>query len=211
MIGVYGGTFDPIHFGHLRPALEVQQDLSLENVHFIPCGDPPHRNKPVADAQQRLAMVRAAIGDQPGFVVDERELHRSGPSYMVDTLLSLSEAFPDRTLCLMVGMDAFVDFDKWHQWQRIVELAHLVVTHRPGWDRDELNDNTTLASYVADCAVTEMQPLREQRAGLVYFIAVTQLDISSTKIRDAVRRREDIRYLVPDAVRAFIRQQHIYA
>ncbi len=207
MIGIFGGTFDPVHFGHLRPALEVQQALGLNQVRFIPAGQPPHRETPYASTPQRLSMLRAAIEDQPGFVVDERELRREGPSYMVDTLASLREEVGQTPLCLILGYDAFLGLPGWHQWNSLIELAHLVITHRPGWNHDELED--ALQSLVKQCE-TGVERLSEQAAGGLLFVPVTQLDISATIIREQIRAGQDIRYLLPDTVYRIIREQKLY-
>ena len=207
MIGIFGGTFDPVHFGHLRPALEVQQALGLNQVRFIPAGQPPHRETPYASTPQRLSMLRAAIEDQPGFVVDERELRREGPSYMVDTLASLREEVGQTPLCLILGYDAFLGLPGWHQWNSLIELAHLVITHRPGWNHDELDD--ALQSLVKQCE-TGVERLSEQAAGGLLFVPVTQLDISATIIREQIRAGQDIRYLLPDTVYRIIREQKLY-
>lgn len=131
-IGIFGGMFDPIHYGHLRTAFELLQSLDLEEVRFIPCGDPPHRADTFADAAFRLHMVRLATMAEPGFTVDDRELRRQGPSYSVDTLASLRGEFPGRSLCLITGMDAFLGLPGWHRWDEILDFAHIVVAHRPG-------------------------------------------------------------------------------
>ncbi len=132
-MGIFGGTFDPIHYAHLRTAFELQQALRLKEIRFLPAGNPPHRDQPMADAQLRLKMVQLATADQPGFVVDDREVRKEGPSYSVETLAELRHEYPDRSLCLIVGMDAFLSLPKWHQWRELLQLAHLVVAHRPGW------------------------------------------------------------------------------
>ena len=207
MIGIFGGTFDPVHFGHLRPALEVQQALGLNQVRFIPAGQPPHREMPFTTTPQRLSMLRAAIEDQPDFVVDERELRREGPSYMVDTLASLRDEVGQTPLCLILGYDAFLGLPGWHQWNSLIELAHLVITHRPGWNHDELED--ALQSLVKQCE-TGVERLSEQAAGGLLFVPVTQLDISATIIREQIRAGQDIRYLLPDTVYRIIREQKLY-
>ena len=132
-IGIFGGTFDPIHYGHLRTAFELLQALRLTEVRFMPAGNPPHRESPVANAEVRLQMVMAATEGQHGFLVDDREIRREGPSYSVDTLATLRAEHPDRSLCLIVGMDAFLGLPKWYQWREILQLSHVVVAHRPGW------------------------------------------------------------------------------
>ena len=207
MIGLFGGTFDPVHFGHLRPALEVQQALELNEVRFIPAGQPPHREVPHATASQRLSMLQAAIEGQPGFVVDEREIRREGPSYMVDTLVSLREELDQVPLCLILGYDAFLGLPGWHQWQQLIGLCHLVITHRPGWNHGDLGE--TLQSLVQQHEMTSEKML-EQAAGGLVFIPVTQLDISATDIREQIRAGQDIRYLLPDLVYEMIKEQQLY-
>ncbi len=132
-IGLFGGTFDPIHYGHLRTSFELWQALRLAQVRFLPTGSPPHRESPLAAPELRLEMVRAAVADEKAFVVDDREMRRTGVSYSVDTLLDLRREFPDRSLCLLLGMDAFLGMPNWHRWREIFDLAHVVVAHRPGW------------------------------------------------------------------------------
>jgi len=124
-IGVFGGTFDPIHYGHLRTAFEMLQALRFEEVRFIPCGDPPHRGETYAKATQRLQMVQVAVDGQSGFVVDERELKREGPSYSFDTLKSLRAEFPRRSLGLILGMDAFLGLPGWHRWGELLESPRM--------------------------------------------------------------------------------------
>lgn len=210
MIGILGGTFDPIHYGHLRPALEIQEALGLEAVRFIPSAEPPHRDKPQASAQQRLMLVREAIRDQPGFELDDRELRRSGPSYMVDTLQSLREELGSQTpLGLILGLDAFLGLESWSRWQSLFEQAHLLITHRPGWSLRDLHAGSSLAGEI-ETRFTEPERLARQPAGKLSFQAVTQLDISASGIRQQLAEGRDIRYLLPDGVYELIKTQHIY-
>jgi len=204
-IGIFGGTFDPVHLGHLRPALEILDALSLDHVRFIPTGCPPHRRMPVAPAALRLAMLKAAVAGEPRFVVDERELPRSTPCYTVDTLTELRREFPDDALWLIVGMDAFLGFPSWHEWLRLFELAHIVVAHRPGWT---FKGDGALAEVLAT-QHTGLPP-RDRLAGKVVMQAVTQLEISATQVRDCVAEGRDPRYLVPDAVRDILIESNCY-
>jgi nicotinate-nucleotide adenylyltransferase len=206
-IGIFGGTFDPIHYGHLRTAFELMQALRLSEVRFMPAGNPPHRDQTVADAELRLAMVRAAVEDQPGFTVDDREVRREGPSYSVDTLSGLRAEYPQRSLCLIVGMDAFLGLPKWRQWRELLELAHLVVAHRPGWRAPSMGP---LGELLVDRGTGRINDLHEAKAGCIYIHAVTQLEISSTELRKLIAAGRDPRYLVPDSVRAVIAQSGCY-
>lgn len=207
MIGVFGGTFDPVHYGHLRPALEVLQNLALDEVRFIPCRIPPHRGVPSATPEQRLKMLRIAIADQRDFRVDTRELERDGPSYMVDTLGSLRQEFLQRPLCLIVGMDAFLGLSSWHRWRRLPELAHVVVMHRPGL---ESAIPQAIQQLLRERQVADGQQLARVPAGRILFCPVTQLDISATLIRAYIREGRSARYLLPDPVLRTIEVASIY-
>ena len=209
MIGILGGTFDPIHFGHLRTTLEVAETLELEQVRFIPCAEPPHRQQPHASAAQRLAMVQAAIADEARFVADDREIQRSGPSYMVDTLSSLREDFASRPLGLILGMDAFITLERWHQWPRLLELAHLFVMIRPDGSGSAVG-SAELQALVREHEVDDPALCHKKAAGSIVFCSVTQLAISSTNIRALLQQGRDIRYLLPESVYKLISNQKIY-
>jgi len=207
-IGLFGGTFDPIHCGHLRTAFELLNHLQLAEVRFTPCGQPPHGKTPTASAELRLEMVQAAIAGQPGFVVDERELNRSGPSYTVETLESLRGESASQSLGLIVGMDAFVDIGLWHRSEEILHLAHIIVARRPGTQRPGSGPAGALlaANEVTDCAALATVP-----AGKILVHTVTQLEISSSAIRDAAGEGSSPRYLVPESVAALIETSNCYA
>jgi nicotinate-nucleotide adenylyltransferase len=208
MFCILGGTFDPVHFGHLRPALEVQQALGIERVHLLPCRVPPHRGAPVASPEQRLALLRVAVADEAALAIDARELQREGPSYMVDTLEGLRGERGDQPLCLALGMDAFAGLESWHRWQDIPDLCHLVIMQRPGsaWPRQGV-----IAGWVEQARVDEPQVLRSRPAGCIIAVPVTQLAVSSTQIRALLAAGRSPRYLLPDAVLDRIRQENWYA
>ncbi len=206
-IGIFGGTFDPIHYGHLRTAFEMLQALRFEEVRFIPCGDPPHRGITYADAELRYRMVDAAIKGQEGFLSDDRELRREGPSYSIDTLTDLREEFPERSLGLIVGMDAFLELPKWHRWDEILNFAHIVVAHRPGWRVPDIGE---LGNLIAENGTHRVDDLHEVTHGRIHIHAATQLEIASTEIRDLVATGRDPRFLMPDAVRDVIKQTNLY-
>jgi len=208
MIGILGGTFDPIHFGHLRTALDVQQRLSLDEVRFIPCGEPAHRNKPIAEPLQRLAMVRAAIAGQKKFTVDDREIRRDGPSYMVDTLTSLKQDFKEQSLCLILGTDAFNGLTLWYQWEKIFDLANIVVMRRPDTD-GKATINKRLFKLIKHCLL-DVDDLKRKQNGGISFVPVTQLEISATTIRQQWQQCNDIQFFLPDSVLTLIQQQNIY-
>jgi len=207
MIGLLGGTFDPVHFGHLRPALEVRQALDLDEIRLIPCHVPPHRPSPVASARQRMAMLQAAVDGHGGFVIDARELAREGPSYTFDTLAALREDGGGAALCLLVGMDAFRGLDSWHRWRELLDHCHLIVMTRPGAVFPEHGE---LGTFIRRHRISEPAALRAQAAGLLYFQEVSQLDISATRIRALLERGAAADFLLPDSVLAIIREQGLY-
>ena len=206
-IGLLGGTFDPIHYGHLRPAEEVREALQLAELRLIPARIPPHRPRPRAGPAQRVELVRRAVADNPSARVDERELHRDGPSYTVDTLAALRAELGDVSLCLILGYDTFLGLPTWSRWRRLFEDAHIVVTERPGAAGplpaplgDELERRRS--SDPAD--------LRRSPAGRILFQAVTPVDISATGIRRALALGESVRYLTPEPVRQHMAEAGLY-
>lgn len=207
MLGILGGTFDPIHFGHLRTGLEVREALDMDELRFVPCHQPPHRDRPHASAEQRAAMVRLALQGQQRLSCDERELQRSGPSYTVDTLAALRAELDQRSLCLVIGSDAFSDIATWHQWPRLIELAHLVVMHRPGW---ETAIPAAATGVLAQRQTGNREVLAARPAGCLWFQPVTPLPISASAIRELVAAGRSIDYLVPKAVAHYIRGQRLY-
>ncbi len=206
-LGVCGGSFDPVHFGHLRPALEVAEELALDAVHMIPLHGAVHRRQPHASPQQRLAMLRAALRGQSLLRADDREIRRGGSSYMVDTLQSLRDEAPAAHLHLLLGADAFAGFASWREPERILALAHLVVMRRPGsspvWPE-------AVARWLARRQVGDPAGLRERAAGGILFVDVTQLAISSTRIRERLRAGYSAAYLTPAAVSAMMEEQNLY-
>lgn len=196
-IGIFGGTFDPVHFGHLRPALEALEELGLAELRLIPVHVPAHRAMPAAGGDHRLELLRLATAGIAGFRVDTRELDRPGPSYMVDTLISLRREFPQRSLCLILGMDSFLALPHWHRWRELSELAHLVVLERPGSEPPRQGE---LAQWLAPRQVDAPAALNARPAGAVYFLPVTQLSISATRIRELIAAGRPPHFLLPEPV-----------
>ena len=207
-IGILGGTFDPIHYGHLRPALDLLEELELAEIRFVPCRIPAHRGTPLISAEQRLALVQLATAGQAGFVSDDRELRREGLSYMVDTLAALRGDFGDETpLCLIVGADAFRELHTWRRWQELPNLAHIVVMQRPGLLKPLA---PALDAFTTPRLIHDRFALQRKPAGGILFQTVTQLDISATRIRTLLARGQSPRYLLPEAVLAYIHAQALY-
>ncbi|MCK5394353.1 MAG: nicotinate-nucleotide adenylyltransferase [Gammaproteobacteria bacterium] len=199
MIGIFGGTFDPIHYGHIKPALSVKQTLNLTQIRFIPNGIPPHRTVPWLNAEQRLSLLQTALKKYPDVVIDQRELHRDGPSYMIDTLQSLKKDYPDTDICLIVGMDAFFGITRWHQWKQLFDLCHLVVTTRPGFEQDTIAERMSADDYrfLASRMTRDVKALTPRETGKILLQSVPQLDISSTQIRAKLLDGEDVSQWMP--------------
>jgi nicotinate-nucleotide adenylyltransferase len=210
-IGICGGTFDPIHFGHLRLAEEMAEAIGLERVLFIPAGQPPHRGTPRIQAGHRLEMVRRAIAGNPRFKADAREVNSPRPSYTVDTLDALrAELGEAQPLWLLLGADAFLDLPSWHAWRRLFGLANIAVATRPGARRlqpDAMPD--ALKSEVSQRQIAD--PSDAGPAGAVLLRQMTPLDISATIIRDTLARHGSVRYLLPDGVLDYIHEHQLYA
>jgi nicotinate-nucleotide adenylyltransferase len=204
MIGIFGGTFDPIHYGHLRSALEVKEIFGLTEVRLIPSAQPPHREQPAVTALMRLQMLELAIKNQPGLIIDTRELNRCGASYMVDTLKSLRQEFPNEPLLLFIGSDAFNHLKTWHQWQHLFDFAHIVVMTRPGFEIQNIDE------FFKVRLATGITELAHNVTGKLYFQQVTQLDISATAIRNMIAEQQNPGFLLPDTVIAYIRHHKLY-
>jgi len=207
-IGIFGGTFDPIHYGHLRTAFEVLQALRFSEIRFVPSGDPPHRGATMAETALRLHMVQVATQGQPGFVVDDCELKRDGPSYTIDTLTAKRKEHRDASLGLIIGMDAFLGLATWHRWDEILKFAHIIVAHRPGWIAPDTGD---LGELIGEHGTHCVDDLHNEHHGRIHIHAVTQLEIASTEIRELIAAGRDPRFLMPDAVRDVIVESGCYA
>ncbi len=212
-IGILGGTFDPIHNGHLRLAQEALEQCDLAEVRFIPSGTPPHRDAPCASALQRMAMVRLALQGNTSFVLDEREIHRTNPCYTVDTLRALrTELGAQQPMCLLMGGDAFLSLHTWHAWENLFELAHIVVVQRPGLPLG--NAVATADSALRQHYTARLAPgprvLHESPSGAVVVLDMPLLEISATDIRKRCAEKKNIHYLLPDAVADYVQSHSLY-
>jgi len=213
-IGILGGTFDPVHFGHLRLAQEALEQCGLSSVHFIPTGTPPHRSAPQAAAARRLEMVRLALLGNPAFQLDARESGRTDPCYTVDTLAAMrGELGAQQPLCLLMGGDAFLQLHTWHEWQTLFTLAHIVVIQRAGepplGNAMTRADTALQAEYQARLAPGSLA-LSESPAGAIMVIDMPALEISATDIRARCAAGKSIHYLLPQSVADFIQTQQLY-
>lgn len=214
-VAVFGGTFDPVHNGHLRSAIELRQALDIKTVRLVPSYLPPHRAAPGSTAEDRLAMLVRATQGVGELEVDDREIRREGKSFMVDTLRSIRDEIGEATpLTLVVGFDAFRLLETWHEWQALTEVAHIAVLSRPG---DETGAGfpgqhltTGLANFFEKRFVDKPLCLHSKASGLMCVLELTQLDISSTKIREIIKRGQSPAYLMPAPVIAYIRERELY-
>ncbi|MBT8064947.1 MAG: nicotinate-nucleotide adenylyltransferase [Xanthomonadales bacterium] len=206
-IAILGGTFDPVHNGHLRAALEVREQFGLDEIRLLPAGTPPHRPAPEASAGHRLAMLQQVAAVYPGFRVDDREIRRAGYSYMVDTLEEIRAEAGAAPVLLAIGQDAANALDRWHEWERLFDLAHLVVMCRPD-SRAEYGDG--LSEQMERRRCPDSADLLSSPAGRVCSMAITQLDVSATAIREAIRAGRSPAFLVPGSVRDYLREQDLY-
>ena len=204
-VGILGGTFDPVHNGHLRLAIEMRELLGLSTVKLVPALNPRLRDAPSIDAEKRLRMLRAAVADARDLQVDDRELHRQGPSYTVDTLRSLRAELGDKPICLIVAMDAFLRFDQWHEWEALPELAHIAVAQRPGAASPETG---AVARLLQRRKTEDPAMLREDAAGHIIVRGIPGLDISGTGIRALLGEGRSIRYLVPAPVHEMLQEEN---
>jgi len=194
-IGVYGGSFDPVHLGHLRSAIEILRVQKLDELRFLPSGNPPHRSRARVVDKHRLNMLQLAVKDVAGIAIDDRELGRKSVSYSIDTLETIQAENPQAELTLVIGMDQFSAFDTWHRWQELLQRVELTVMERPG-------------EIMSGSAKELMKSSLRNRISI---ISVTQMDISSSRIRKDLQIGLDIRFLVPSSVRNYILSENLYS
>ncbi len=211
LIGILGGTFNPIHFGHLRMAQELADALDFSELRFIPSANPPHKPAPEVSAGNRAAMVELAICNNALFKLDTRELAREGASYTIDTLISLREELGESVaLCLILGSDAFVKLNTWHRWHELLDYCHIILVQRPNAAPDKPKLPDELTALLHDHYTENVADLSKKSAGYIHMQKITALDISATKIREACKKGGSSRYLLPDNVIEYIRDHHLY-
>jgi len=223
-IGLLGGTFNPIHYGHLLPTAELMSELNIHDVRLIPCHRPPHKQTPKVDSNQRATMVQLAcdfMNEQHhcALSVDLLELNRQTPSYTVDTLNQYRQQHPTSPLWFLMGLDSLLNFKTWHQWQQILTLCHLVVSVRPGYSLDGQNTNSdtnikseidTVHDLLEARKTEQLSDLHHKLAGHIYFAAITEQNISSSEIRKQYHQGQDPSQLMPPNVAKHINQQRLY-
>lgn len=207
-IGILGGTFDPVHNGHLQLAIMVLEKLKLAEVQFTPLNIPAHRPPPVATAEQRLKMLNIATADHMQLKVNDCEIRRGGVSYTIDTLRLLREQYSGSALCMIIGADSFRTLKQWHQWQYFLDYVHIVMTNRPG-DNGVLNDEA-MKDFISRYIIDSTEQLHQQRAGRIMKLGIPVLDISSTQIRTTLRRNKKMESLLSAEVLTFIQTHKLY-
>lgn len=207
-VGVFGGTFNPVHYGHLRSALELCERLGLDHLRLMPCGQPPHREAPLCSAEQRARMVELAVQDEPRLRCDRRELEREGPSYTILSLEELrAELGPGHSVSLVMGCDALLKINSWMRWDELLTLAHIVVIARPGWHFPETGE---VADWLDRHRTADRQALARETGGRILVEQLRPLAISSTEIRELLQAGRSPRYLLPGPVLDYIESGQLY-
>ncbi len=207
-VGVFGGTFNPVHYGHLRSALELVEHLGLDHLRLMPCAVPPHREAPSCCAEDRAAMVELAVASEPRLRCDTRELKRDGVSYTIDSLLELREELGEgHSLSLVMGCDAALKINTWHRWEALLDSAHIVLIARPGWHFPRRGE---VAEWMQAHRAADAEVLRSHRAGSILVEELRPLAISSTELREMLADGRSARYLLPEPVLGYIQDRQLY-
>ena len=207
-VGVFGGTFNPVHYGHLRSALELVEHLGLDHLRLMPCAVPPHREAPSCSAKDRAAMVELAVASEPRLRCDTRELDRDGISYTIDSLLELrAELGNAHSLSLVMGCDAVLEITTWHRWEELLDVAHIVVIARPGW---HFPDEGVVANWLEAHRAAGKDVLVTAAAGSILVEELRPLAISSTELRQLLAAGQSVRYLLPEPVLGYIQDKQLY-
>jgi len=213
LVGIFGGTFDPIHYGHLRVAEEIVETVGLQKMYFVPAGMPRLRHSPVASSQHRVEIVRLAIQKNPDFVLDEREIYRDGVSYSIDTVREFKQEFGEEVrLCFILGADAFIKLPEWNNWKELFNLCHFIVSTRPGYSLTLIKEllSKELREECSQRWVSNTESLRKDTSGLIFIASTTMLDISATSIRAHIAAGRSVRHLVPSVTVNYISENKLY-
>lgn len=208
-LGILGGTFDPVHHGHLRLALECMEAVNLAGVSFMPLNTPPHRGNVQASSEQRLHMLQLAIDNVAGLNVSDLEIRRGGTSYTIDTVRELRANYGSRPLCLIMGMDAFQGINTWKNWDLLPDHVHIIVTDRPGAETEIIN--AQVATFYAARHTTQIDDIHTLTAGKIYKTDIPLLAISATRIRSLFAAGQNPGFLLPDTVITYIQNESIYS
>ncbi len=203
-----GGTFDPIHDGHLRLALEACKQLGLAQVRIIPVNIPPHRDKPVISADHRVNMINLAINNESKLCIDLRELEKDEISYTINTVKSLREEFKTASLCLIVGHDAFNKINTWHEWEKLLDYVHIIVANRPGETIDDAPEE--IHNWSEQHITNDISDINCKSHGYIYFMKIPMLEISSSNIRAALANKRSVEEQLPPQILSYIKSHNLY-
>jgi nicotinate-nucleotide adenylyltransferase len=206
-IGVIGGTFDPIHLGHVSLAKQVLEKCNLQSIRFIPCGIPPHRAQPIASSKERLNMLNLSIKNYSEFVADDCEIKRQGITRTIDTVRFLREQFPENSINFIMAYDAFLNFNTWYEYKSILDYSNIIVTNRPGI---ELYLNDDLKELLNLHYQKDIELIHEKQYGNIFIITINPLPISASSIRNKIANKEDISKLISKEVYDYIKEKHLY-
>ncbi len=207
-IGIFGGTFDPIHFGHIDTAKQTAQWLNLDTLFLLPSHIPPHKTKTSANAQQRLGMVELICGEDRMLTLDKRELNKNSPSYTFETLKEIKREYADAQLFFIVGMDSLLSFNTWHKYQEILSLCHLVVNSRPDYTVDK--NNLELMQLLTNHQFNHPDEIQQKKAGCILLHDTKKWNISSTEIRKKIKKNINCDYLLPKSIISYINKERLY-
>jgi len=213
MLGIYGGSFDPIHFGHIKTALMLLEHFEFEQIKFVPCQLSPHKPYAHVHARHRWQMLNLVCRSNDKLNVDDRELKRKPPSYTIDTLLELrSEYGKQQSIAIIMGLDAYLSFCAWHRYKEILPLCHIILLQRPGYTLDDKPDADTVCekNYYDAHSTEDFDDLKNSPCGKIFMSHLEQYDISSTQIRQTIKQGEQPNYLIPGNVWNYIRRNDLY-
>lgn len=206
-IAIFGGTFDPVHLGHMQTSINIQKHFAFDKYYFLPCKIPILKAPSLANNQQRLEMLKLALKEHPQFAIDSREIERSSPSYMVDTLNSIREQNPEAAITLIMGYDAFCSLPLWFSWQDLIKCAHLLIISREQHSHVQLP--TELKTLLNEHETSKKEELLSTKAGFIYLFNAGDYAISSTKIREELKQQH-VTDLLPAAVYEYIKKENLY-
>lgn len=207
-IAIFGGTFDPVHQGHLQTSINIQQQFHFDAYYFLPCKIPALKAPSLANNQQRIEMLKLALSDHPQFSIDLREIERDTPSYMVETLKSIRSQYPDAAITLIMGYDAFRSLPLWHEWQSLIKLANLLIINRE--QQEQLECVTELNTLLKMHETMQQEDLLNNNEGFIYFFNAGDYPISSTEIRTKLKLRQKVTDLLPAEVYQYIKKWNLY-
>jgi nicotinate-nucleotide adenylyltransferase len=218
MIGIFGGSFDPIHFGHIKLALALLENFEFEQIRFVPCHISPLKEKVFANEQHRWQMLNLVCSNQPKLIVDDRELKREGPSYTIDSLIEIREEIDNsQSLVLIVGVDAYLEFCKWYRYEEILSYCHLILMQRPGYSLSDLDlesehksESKCEKEYFKLNKTEDIKLLATQPHGKIYLSELEKIDISSTLIRKTIAQGKQPKYMLPGNVWNYVRRNKLY-